>query len=110
MSKVDGPIQLRLYPIGKLGRKRMWKLQYRINPSDLKWYQKIFNTWATLYRYDGFVCVWVRVIVFDDQDPIHELNKFKEQYVTESDIKKWNDSQKKLFDRYKYIHQHCVIY
>lgn len=106
----DKKVQLRLYPAGKTGRKRIWKLQYRINPSDLKWYQKIFNTWTTLYRYDWSTNVWVRVIVFDDQDPKHELNKYKEQYALESDIKKWNDSQKELFDRYKYKHQHCVIY
>ena len=103
-------VQLRLYPEGKSGRKRIWKLQYRINPSDLKWYQKIFNTWTTLYRYDWTAGVWIRIIVWDDLDPKHELNKFKEQYATESDIKKWNDSQKDLFDRYKHKHQHCVIY
>lgn len=106
----DKRVQLRLYPIGTSSRKRMWKLQYRIDPSDLKWYQKIFNTWTTLYRYDWCSEVWVRVIVWDDQNPRHELNKFKEQYVTESDIKKWNDSQKDLFDRYKYKHQHSIIY
>lgn len=106
----DKKVQLRLYPAGEVGKKRIWKLQYRINPSDLKWYQKIFNTWSTLYKYDWSVGVWVRVIVWDYQDPIHELNKFKEQYATESDIKKWNDSQKELFDRYKHKHQHCVIY
>lgn len=103
-------VQLRLYPAGKTGRKRIWKLQYRINPSDLKWYQKIFNTWSTLYRYDWSVGVWVRIIVWDDQDPKLELNKFKEQYAMESDIKKWNDAQKDLFDRHKHKHQHCVIY
>lgn len=108
--KENKRVQLRLYPIGKSGGKRIWKLQYRINPSELKWYQKIFNTWTTLNRYDQHANVWVRVIVWDDHDPEYELNKFKKQYATESDIKKWNDSQKYLFDQYKYKHQHLIIY
>ena len=60
-------IQLRLYPIEVSKTSKIWHLQYRVDPSELKWYQKIFNNWSYVWNFNKIQGEWWRTIVCDRQ-------------------------------------------
>lgn len=113
-------IQLRLYPneVGKTNKT--WYLQYRVDPSELKWYQKIFNNWSYVWNFNKIHGTWWRTIVFESYDSIfrilrsdtaeNQLGKYRKKLKTEEDILNWNNEQKKLEKQYKRDNSKTIIY
>ena len=92
-----------------------WKLQYRIDPSELNWLEMLFNFWRPIKEFRALSNKGVmrsKLIV----DPHHqtwkvqmELNEFKTQFKTEQDLKYWYDQQKQLLEDYRYDNR-SIIY
>ena len=107
-------LQLRLNPI--LYRKTysenkyMWKLEYRIDPTELKWYQKIFNIWSPIYQFDVVLGGFGSIIVWSCLVAEEELCKYKEKFKTENNLKEFNERQKRLFKEWKNKYHPKPIY
>jgi hypothetical protein len=97
MSKVDRPVQLRLYPNGS-NVKLSWYLQYRIDPTELKWYQKIFSGWSRacgLSEYDGCTIYFT----YSGDNPEEYLKHLQTHIKSENDLYLWITQQMEVYGK-----------
>lgn len=80
-------IQLRLYPTGIVSGK--WYLQYRVDPTELKWYQKIFSGgWSRvcgLLEYDRIIIYFT----YSGDNPEEYLKQLQTHIKSENDLDLW---------------------
>ena len=97
MSKVDRLVQLRLYPNGS-NVKHFWYLQYRIDPIELKWYQKIFNGWSRVYGCNK--SDWYTIyFTYSGDNPEEYLKHLQTQIKSENDLYLWITQQMEAYGK-----------
>lgn len=103
MSKKNRKIQLRLYP--SAWSDSYWELQYRIQPSELSWFGRIFNFWRDIYIFDECgLGKWKtieecwRVCSISSKSDSHGIDifeGFKKQLVDEKSLENFFNEQTK---------------
>lgn len=104
MSKKNRKIQLRLYPYGR----GWWALQYRIHPSECNWFQRIFNIWKYIYRFDdcglgkwntSIDDCWHKYLISGSQEKPYTWKKefeiLKDKFMDEESLYNFFDEQYK---------------
>ena len=93
-----------------------WELQYRIDPSELNWFRRLFNFWRPIKEFHKVTSnkgVMRSKLIVDTQHQTWkvqmELNEFKTQFKTEQDLKYWYDQQNQLLEDYRYDNR-SIIY
>ena len=92
-------IQLRLVP-NCYSTTNKKDIQYRILPSELNWFQRIFNRWKNIYHYFGttpgfkpdWTC-WTELSCI-----VEDFDHYKKLFKTEQDILKYKEIQDKNFN------------
>lgn len=97
MSKVDRPIQLRLYPSGS-NVEHSWYLQYRIDPNELKWHQKIIQGWSRVYGFNEYDACTI-YFTYSGNHPEEYLKQLQTHIKSENDLYLWIAQQMETYGK-----------